>query len=45
MYICFLTIFTDVQLRNIQTSYWVGQKHCGPPNQYCSAPPRHMLSK
>jgi len=41
-YICFLilTNFTELQLTNIQGSYWVGQMRCGhgPPGQPCIAP-------
>jgi len=31
--ICFLTNFTELELTNVQTNYWRGQMHCGPPNQ------------
>jgi len=29
----FLLSYTELQLRNIQANYWVGQMHCDPLNQ------------
>jgi len=31
--ICFLTNFIELELTNVQANYWMGQMHCGPPNQ------------
>jgi len=31
--ICFLTNFTQLEITKIQANYWLGQMHCGPPNQ------------